>query len=123
MRDSFVRSRLALVVAAAVILAPGWYARGRPEPARGADLAARILAPTWDEGTVARAAPEVKPDPRRQYVKRFRSAANLASLAAFTLGTLGLGFLWLTASNRVRAIGRFRRSSRLSRAPPPLQLA
>lgn len=123
MRGTVLRSRLALVVVAAVIFAPGWYARGRPEPPRGADLAARILAPTWDEGTVARAAPEVKPDPRGQYVERIRSAANFASLAAFTLGTLGLGFLWLTASNRVRAIVRFRRSSRLSRAPPLLQLA
>lgn len=123
MNGSYVRSRLALFVVAAVILAPGWYGQGRPEPAQGADLAARMLAPTWDEGAVARAAPEVKPQPRSLHVKRFHSAANFVYLFAFILGLLGFAFLWLIASDHVRPIVRFRHSSRLSRAPPPLQLA
>jgi hypothetical protein len=123
MNGSLVRSRLALFVVAAVILAPGLYGQGRPEPAQGADLAARMLAPTWDEGTVARAAPEVKPQPRSKYVNRFHPTATFVYLFAFILGLLGVALLWLIASNHVRPFARFRHSSRLSRAPPQLQLA
>jgi hypothetical protein len=118
-----VRSRLALFVVAAVIFAPGWYGRGRPQPAQGADLAARILAPTWDEGTVARTAPEPKQQPRGRYGKRLQQDANVAYLTSFMLGPLGFAFLWLFASGHMRPIVHVGHSSRLSRAPPLLQLA
>lgn len=115
-----MRSRLALFVVAVVIFAPGWYGRGHSARPQGADLAARMLAPTWDEA-ITRAAPEVKPQPSGQHVKRFHSATNFAYLAAFMPET-GLAFFWLIACNRVRSIARFSRSTRLSRAPPLLQL-
>ena len=117
-----MRSRLALFVVAVVIFAPGWYGREHSAPSQGADLAARMLAPTWDEGAVTRVAPEVKPQPSGQYVKRVHLTANFAFLAAFMPGTLGLAFLWMIACNRARSIARFSCSTRLSRAPP-LQLA
>lgn len=121
MKSSVLGSRLVLFVIAAVIFAPGWYGRGRSEPPLGGDLAARILAPTWDEGAVARAAPEVKPLLRGHY-ERFHSV-TFAYLAAFIPGTLALAFLWLIVPNRVRSILRFHTSTRVSRAPPVLQLA
>ncbi len=47
-----MRAKLALLAAAAVVFAPGWQASdavpGRPA---GVDLAARILAPTFDEAS------------------------------------------------------------------------
>jgi hypothetical protein len=118
-----LRSCLALLVVAAVIFAPGWYGQGRSGLPRGADLGTRMLAPTFDEGTVARTASEIKPHPRGQHVKRFHPAADFAYLGAFMPGTLGLAFLWRIAAKRVRPIVRFHHSIRLSRAPPLLQLA
>lgn len=122
MTSSLMRSSLALFVVAAVIFAPRWDGRGGTEPPQGVELAARMLAPNWGEVAVGRATPAVTPQPRGQYAKRVHSAA-FAYLGAFMPATLGLAFLWLIVSTRVRPIVRLRHSSRLSRAPPLLQLA
>jgi hypothetical protein len=115
-----LRSTAWLFVMAAVIFAPGWYGQGRSGLPREADLGTRMLAPTFDEGTVARTASEIKPHPRGQQVIRFHPAADLAYLGASMPGTLGLAFLWRIAANRVRPNVRFHHSIRLSRAPPLL---
>ena len=117
-----MRSHRALFVVAVVIFDPGWYGRGHSAPPQGPDLAASMLAPTWDNA-VTRAAPEVKPQPSSQHFKRFHSAGNFGYLAAFMPETLGLAFFWLIAFNRARPIARFSCSTALSRAPPLLQLA
>jgi len=121
MKRSLMRSRLALFVAAAVVFAPGWYARS--EPPREAGLAERMLAPTGDEAAFTRGAAKIKPQLSGQYVKRIDPGASVAYVAAFMLGTLGLAFLWLIACDRVRSIFRFTCWTRLRRAPPFLQLA
>lgn len=51
-RKVLMRSRFALLIAAAVVFAPGWYGQGEPRAAQGSDLAARVLAPTVDEGAM-----------------------------------------------------------------------
>jgi hypothetical protein len=116
-------SRLALFVVSAVIFAPGWYERGRPEPAHGADLAARILAPTWDDGAVTPAAAEAKTQPRGQYLRRLQPTTDVAYLTGVMRAALAFAFLWLFTSGHARPVVQIRHSSRLSRAPPPLQLA
>jgi hypothetical protein len=118
-----MRSRLALLVAAAIIFAPAPYERRQSEPPLGADLALRMLAPTFDEGTLGEAVPEVKRQVRGRHVKRFHPAVTLAGGLALMAGLIGLALLWLIASNSVQVIGLIRLSAGFSRAPPALQLA
>ena len=121
MKASPTRSHLTLFVVAVVVFAPGWYGPGHSARPQGADLAASMLAPTWDEA-VTRAA-EVKPQPGGQNFKRFPPAANFAYLSAFMPDMLGLALFWLIACSRMRSIAHFSCSTALSRAPPLLQLA
>ena len=49
-----MRVKLALLAAAAVVFAPGWQAsEGVIKSSAGAELAGRILAPTFDEASAA----------------------------------------------------------------------
>src|ERR671919_438498 len=113
--------RPALFVIAAVIFAP--YSSGdRPsEPPRGADLAARVLAPTVDEGAIRGTTPEVNHQVASRHVTKPNPAASLVIRAL--LAGVGLAVLWLVASHRLRVPQRSRHSPRLSRAPPLFQLA
>src|ERR687892_579974 len=44
--------RLALVLALAIVFAPGWRPGGAGDGRNGEDLAARVLAPSFDEGVL-----------------------------------------------------------------------
>jgi hypothetical protein len=118
-----MRSRFALLIATAVVFAPGWYGQEAPQHPRGGDLAARILAPTVDEGAIR----EVGSDPKHQLStrqsKRWRPSLTSAAIAAFGLGAIALANFWAVACHRESQPPRLRLRLRLSRAPPRLQPA
>jgi hypothetical protein len=117
-----MRSRLALLVAAAIVFAPGWNGRGRPEPPRGGDLAVRILAPTFDEGQIREPAWDIKQQVRSRYAKPFRSLPMSPGAVGFALSASALALLWLLSISRERLIRCIPLRRECSRAPP-LQLA
>jgi hypothetical protein len=115
-----MQAKLALLVAAAVIFAPGWQASdavtGRPA---GAELAGRILAPTFDE---ANAASQVH---RGAYKRLERPKPRGVSSKVFAWPTAAcelppLGHLWMAAplALLLPAVGGAL-STRSPRAPPP----
>jgi hypothetical protein len=118
-----MRSRFALLIATAVVFAPGWYGQEAPEHPRGSDLAARVLAPTVDEGAIR----EIGADPKHQLStrqsKRWRPSLSSAAIAAFGLGAIALLIFWAVACHRESQPPRLRLRHRLSRAPPRLQPA
>ena len=118
-----MRPRLALLVIAAVIFAPGWYGQGQMEPPQGADLAARVLAPTFNEGIVRDRAAGVTHQLTGRDTKRVHPIDPLAGLAPFLVATFGPAVMWLISSDLIGLTRRVRRSRRLSRAPPLLQPA
>ena len=116
-----MRSRLALLIATAVVFAPGWSGQEAPQHPRGSDLAARVLAPTVDEGAIR----EVGADPKHQVrqSKRWRASLTSAAIAAFGLGAIALLIFWAVACHRESQPPRLRLRHRFSRAPPRLQPA
>jgi hypothetical protein len=117
-----MRSRLALLVAATIVFAPGWNGRGRTEPPRGGELAVRILAPTFDEGQIREPAWDIKQQVRSGYAKPFRFLPMSPGADGFTLSAGALALLWLLLVGGERLIRRIPLRSTCSRAPP-LQLA
>jgi hypothetical protein len=119
-----MRSRFALLVAAAVIFAPGGHGHGRPQAPRGSDLAARVLAPTMDEGAIREAAADVKHQFGGRQAKRWRPPIAFEAVSAFGLGALGLVTFWLFSFHFGSLLVLLNRlSCRFSRAPPRLQPA
>jgi hypothetical protein len=118
-----MRSRFALLVAAAVIFAPGWHGQGPPQRPRGTDLAARVLAPTVDEGALREATADVKHQLGGLQAKRWRPGVTLGALATFGLGVLTLAILWFVAFCSGSLFGLYRLRFRFSRAPPRFQPA
>jgi hypothetical protein len=118
-----MRSRFALLIAAAVVFAPGWYGREAPQHPRGSDLAARVLAPTVDEGAIREVAADSKHQLSTRQSKRWRPSLTTAAIAAFGLGAIALVILWAVACHRESQPPRLRLCHRLSRAPPRLQPA
>ena len=119
-----MRSRLALLVTAAVIFAPGWHEQGHPTPPQADHLAARMLAPTWEKGAIRRGGPEVEHEVKDRYIERLYPIDPPAALLILALSIGGLALLWLVASHRGPTPHRFCHSKGLSRAPPlRLQLA
>jgi hypothetical protein len=117
-----MRSRLALLVAAAIVFAPGWNERGRPEPPRGGDLAVRILAPTFDEGQVRGAPWDINQHVRNRYAKPSQPIATFPGAVGLALGATALALLWLISLSGDRLIRCIPLRTGFSRAPP-LQLA
>lgn len=117
-----MRTRLALLVAATVVFAPGWQGDGSREPPRGSDLAARLLAPTVDEGAIRDAAADVKHQLDARQAKRGPNVTS-ATVAAFSFAATGLVILWVLASCRRRFSPLPALHAPLSRAPPHLQPA
>jgi hypothetical protein len=114
-----MRSRLALVLAAAVVFAPGWQGGTTPEPLRGSDLAALVLAPTVDEGAVRESVRDVKHQLGAQQAKR-RPDVISATVTGLGLATTGLVIVWVLAFYRRRLLSQPTLHTYLSRAPPRL---
>jgi hypothetical protein len=116
-----MRSRLAIVVAAAVIFAPGWYGQAPPQQPHAGDLVARVLAPTLDEAAMRNG--DAKHQLSLRQLKRWRpSFASVPAVALF-LGSTALVVYWIVALYRARLFFACRFSNRLSRAPPAIQPA
>src|SRR5919108_1253849 len=112
-----MRFRLALLLAASITFAPAWNGQGHRLSTRG-DLAARMLAPTFDEGTLREAPPEVKHQIGGRHPKRFRSDIALGGLPAGAPDTIGLALLWSVLICRITLTRRIDVSTTLPRAPP-----
>ncbi len=117
-----MRTRLALLVAAAIVFAPGWNGRGRPEPPRGGDLAVRILAPTFDEAQFREVASDLEQHVRSRYANPSRPIATSPSAVGHALGAMALALLWLISLGSEHLIRLTLPPTGFSRAPP-LQLA
>jgi hypothetical protein len=113
-------SRLALLIAAALIFAPGQPGEGQPQQSRGGNLAARVLAPTVDEGMI-RGDADVKHGINRRQANLWRPSITLDVVAFFALSALALLLVWIVASSTRPLLGRYRRRFRFSRAPPRFQ--
>jgi hypothetical protein len=118
-----MRLRVALLVAAAVIFAPGWHGHGRPQNPRASDLAARVLAPTVDDGAIREAAADVRDQLGGRQTKRWRPGITLEAAATFGVGALAFALFWFVASYSGPLIGLYQLRFRFSRAPPRLQPA
>jgi hypothetical protein len=118
-----MRSRFALLVAAAVIFAPGWQGQGPPQHLQGSDLAARVLAPTVDEGAISRAAADIKYELSDRHAKRWRTGITFTVIPTFGLGALALAVFRIVAFYSGPFLGLDRLRSRFTRAPPRFQPA
>jgi hypothetical protein len=118
-----MRSRLALLIAAAAVFAPGWYGQEAPQHPGGSDLAARVLAPTVDEGAIREAAADLKHQLSSRQGKRSRPSLTSAAIVAMGLGAIALVIFWGVTCHRQQRALRFRLRHRFSRAPPLLQPA
>jgi hypothetical protein len=117
-----MRSRLALLIAATIVFAPGWNGPGRTEPPRGGELAVRILAPTFDEGQIREPAWDIKQNVRSRYAKPSRSLPMFLGALGSALTATALALLWLLFVGGERLIRCIPLRTTCSRAPP-LQLA
>lgn len=117
-----MRSRLALLVAAAVVFAPGWQGEGAPDPSTGSDLAARVLAPTVDKGRVRDSLVDVKHQLGLRQTKRRPGIVSI-TVTPFALAAIAFLLLWVVSCLPGSLIHLFRPRSRFSRAPPRLQPA
>jgi hypothetical protein len=118
-----MRSRLALLVVAAVIFAPGWDGQQPPEHPRGSDLAARVLAPTVNEGAIREAGADVRHQLSGRQAKRWRPDVAFEAVPTFGVGAITLLILWLVASYPGSLPALIRLRFRFGRAPPRLQPA
>ena len=118
-----MRSRFALLVAAAVVFAPGWHGQDPPQHPRGSELAARVLAPTVGEGAFREIAADAKHQLGGRQAKRWRPGNTFEFITTFGWGALALVILWVVASYPGPFLGLYRVRFRFSRAPPRLQSA
>jgi len=118
-----MRLRLALLAAAAVIFAPYPSGPTSSEPPGGADLAARVLAPTVDEGAIRSATHDVNHHLTSRQATRLSSAPSVMSLARILQAGVAFSILWLLGRERIRSRHRLRCSLTLGRGPPLLNLA
>jgi len=115
--------RLALLVAAALIFAPYETGGEPPEPSRGADLAARVLAPTFDEGAIRGAAKAFNHQLTSRDVTRFNGGPSLVLSAETIPVGIAVFALWLLRVEQIRLVHSFYRATRVSRGPPLLRFA
>lgn len=116
-----MRSRFALLIAAVVVFSPGWHGPGRPQAPSGIDLAARVLAPTVNEGAIRETAADAKHQLGGGQAKRWRSDITFEAVAAMGVGGLAVAIFCLVASYSGPLACLYRLRFRLSRAPPRLQ--
>jgi hypothetical protein len=113
--------RLALLVAAALIFAPYQSGGETSKPSKGADLAARVLAPAFDEGAIRSATQDFNQQLTSRRLTRLNTELLLVRPAWPLRVGIALSVLWLLTLEQIRALHRFRFASRLSRGPPLLQ--
>jgi len=111
------RSRLVLFLVAAVILAPGWYGQGPPQQQRG-NLAARVLAPTVNEGEIRKPAVQQKHQLSGRQAKRWGSDITIKAAATLGLGKVTLVGFGVVGFYSVPVLARYSLLFRFSRAPP-----
>ena len=117
-----MRSRVAILIAAAVVFAPGWHRQAAPRHVEGGALVARVLAPTVDEG-LQEAATDVKHQLGVRQLKRWHPSLTSVGTFGASVAATALVVLWIVATHRGRLNFVYRFSKRLSRAPPRLQPA
>jgi hypothetical protein len=122
-RKVLMRSRVAILIAAAVVFAPGWHRQAAPRHVEGSALVARVLAPTVDEGTLQEAATNVKHQLGVRQLKRWDPSLTSVGTFGASVAATALVVLWIIATHRGRLNFVYRFSKRLSRAPPRLQPA
>jgi len=113
-----MRSRLVLFLVAAVIWAPGWYGQGQPQHQRGGNLAARVLAPTVNEGEIRKLAVQQKHQLSGRQAKRWGSDITIKAVATLGLGTVTLVGFWVVGFYSGPVLARYSLLFRFSRAPP-----
>jgi hypothetical protein len=117
-----MRSRFALLLlAAAVIFAPGWHGQGPPPNPRGSDLAARVLAPTVDEGAIREATPDIKHQLSGRHANRWNPGITFEVIATFGLGAMAFVIFWVCVSFSGPFLGLYWPRFRFGRAPPRIQ--
>lgn len=118
-----MRFRVALFLVPVILFAPGWNGRGRAETARGIDLTARMLAPTWDEGALGKTFRES--DSRSHIYAAERSYPSILIVVLLLVGAAvpQLGFVWLLSGCCWLLASRPQFSRWHKRAPPLLQFA
>jgi len=116
-----MRSRFALLIAAVVVFSPGWHGPGRPQAPRGIDLAARVLAPTVDEGAIRETAADAKHQLGGRQAKRWRPDITFEAVSAIGVGGLASAIFCLVSSCSGPLLGLYRLPAGLRRAPPRLQ--
>jgi hypothetical protein len=117
-----MRSRFALLLAAAVVVAPGWYGQQTPVQ-RESGVAARVLSPTVDGGAVREAAADLKQQLGDRQARRWRPGITFGIVDSLSLGAMALLTFWIVGSYSRALLGVYRLHFRLSRAPPRLQHA
>jgi hypothetical protein len=118
-----MRSRFALLIAAAVIFAPGWQGQGSPQHLQGSDLATRVFAPAVNEGAIRGAAADIKHELSGRHAKRWRTGITFEVIPTFGLGALALVIFWVVALYSGPLPGLYRLRFRFTRAPPRFQPA
>jgi hypothetical protein len=113
-----MRSRLVPFLIAAVIWAPGWYGRGQPQDQRGGNLAARVLAPTVNEGEIRKLAVQQKHQLSGRQAKRWGSDITIKAVATLGLGTVTLVGFWVLGFYSGPVLPHHSLLFRFSRAPP-----
>ena len=119
-RKGFMRLRLALLISAVLTFVPHQsWGKAPVEPSNGADLPARMLAPTVDKEANRPAAQEsgYQLTTRRHAVRLNTEPPLLTPMVAF-LGGATLSVLWWLSVRQRRVVRRFRCTPKLSRGPP-----
>jgi hypothetical protein len=118
-----MRSRFAIVIAAAVVFAPGWYGQTASPPGHAGDIIARVLAPTVGEAAMPKGTTDVKLQLSVRQLKRWPPSFDPLPAMGATMGSTALLVLWIVALYPARPVFVYRFSRRLSRAPPRFQPA
>jgi hypothetical protein len=114
-----MRLRFALLIAAAVIFAPGWDGQGPPPHPHASDFVARVLAPTVDEGALRDPEADLTEMGSPQ-MRRWRPADAFEGTASFGIGGLALIIFCLVATRAGSPFDLYQLRHRSSRAPPLL---
>jgi hypothetical protein len=118
-----MRSRLALLSAAAVVFAPGWYGQEALGHPRGSALAASVMAPTVEEGAVREGMRDVTRQLGDQQARIRRPDITFESVTSLGFGALAMLLLWIAATSSGPPFGFNGLRSRSDRAPPCLRSA
>jgi hypothetical protein len=118
-----MKARLALFVALWVVFAPGWHVAEGDVDRATKDLAARVLAPSFDEGAVRDAQPSTfSKDLTGRQSKLPRHAFEAAALLCAALASIGRSHRLRVARSLFSRPAKSLARRRL-RAPPLLRLA